>query len=108
MASILLIFPWEFLVQIGQTGAATNLTSCQNRDKNDEEDVKNKEEVKDDAINNDDVCDFKAKDVGSSYNPHDVNKPDRIKTFWDGGVDEEPGGNVSARSRSLRFRPFNA
>ena len=75
--------------------------------KNDEEDVKNKEEVKDDTID-DDVCDFKAKDVGSSYNPHDVNKPDRIKTFWDGGVDEEPGGNVSARSRILRFRPFNA
>ena len=63
-----------------------------------EEDVKNDEEVKDD---DDDVCDSMTKVVGSSYNSPDVKKQD-------GEVDEEPGGNVSARSRSLRFRQSKA
>ena len=76
-------------------------------EEDDAEYVENYEEVKN-VYNEEDVCDFKANDVGSSYNPPDVNKPDRVKTFLDRGVDEEPGGNVSARSRSLRFRPFNA
>ena len=69
-----------------------------------EEVVKNDEEVEDD----DDVCNFKAKDVGSSCNPADVNNRERVKTSVDGGVDEEPGGNVSARSRSLGFRQSRA
>ena len=56
------------------------------------------------VYDNGDVCDFEANDVGSSYNHPDANKPDEVKTSLDGRVDEEPGGNVSARSRSLRFR----
>ena len=56
----------------------------------------------------DDVCDSMTKGVGSSYNSPDVNKQDRAKTSVEGEVDEEPGGNVSARSRSPRFRPNNA
>ena len=73
-------------------------------EEDDEEYVENAEEVKD---NDDNFCDYMTKEVGSSYNSPDVNKPDRVKTSLDGGVDEEPGGNVSARSRSLRFRPSN-
>ena len=76
-------------------------------EEDDVEYVENDEEVKS-VYDDGNVCDFKANHVGSSYNPHDFNKPDRVKTSLDGGVGEEPGGNVSARSRSLRFRPFNA
>ena len=69
-----------------------------------EEDVKNDEEVKED---DDDVCDSMTKEVGSSYNSPDVKKQDE-DAKQDGEVDEEPGGNVSARSRSLRFRQSKA
>ena len=47
-------------------------------------------------------------DVGSSSNSPDVNKDDKIKTLVEGEVDEEPGGNVSTRSRSPRFRHSRA
>ena len=77
--------------------------TTQEIEEDDEEYVENYEEVKN-VYDDGDVCDFKTNNVGSSYNPPDVNKPDRVKTSLDRGVDEEPGGNVSARSRSLRFR----
>ena len=73
--------------------------------KNDEENLMNNEEVKND---DDDVCDSMTKEVGSSYNSPDVNMHDKVKTLVEGEVDEEPGGNVSARSRSLRFGQSNA
>ena len=75
--------------------------------KNDEEDVKTKEEVKDNAIyGDDDVCDFEANYVCTSDNPPDVPMPDRVKTSLDGGVDKKLEGNVSSRSRNLRIRPL--
>ena len=70
-----------------------------------EEDGKNYEEVKDD---DDDVCDSMTKEVGSSYNSPNINKHDRVKISVEGEVDDEPGGNVSARSRKLRFRQSKA
>ena len=70
-------------------------------EEDDEEDVKNDEEVKDDV---DDVYDSMTKEVGSSYNSPNVNIHDRVKISVEGEVDDEPGGNVSARSRRLRFR----
>ena len=81
------------------------------KDEDDElENVKNNEDVKDDVNDdvNDDVCDSMAKCVGSSYNSPDVNKHDSVKTSVEGEIDEEPGGNVSARSCRPRFRLSNA
>ena len=83
-----------------------SLTFNENVGEDDEEDVKKEKEVKND--DDDDVCDSMTKEVGSSYNPPDVNRHGRVKTSVDRGVDEEPGGNVSARSRSLRFRQSKA
>ena len=75
----------------------------------DQEDVVNEEEVKDAIYNYDDaVCDSIVKGFGSSYNSHDAMKQDEVAALQEGEVDEEPGGNVSTRSRSPRFRPFNA
>ena len=74
-------------------------------EEDDEEDVKNDEEVKDDV---DDVCDSMTKEVGSSYNSPNFNMHDRVKISVEGEVDDEPGGNVSARSRRLRFRQTKA
>ena len=86
-----------------------SLTFHERDEEDDTEDVMNDEE-ENDAIydDNDDVCDSMTKDVGSSYNSPDVNKHDRVKTSDEGEVDKEPGGNVSARSRSLRFRQSKA
>ena len=70
-----------------------------------EEDVKNDEEVKDD----DDVdCDSMTRDVGSSYKFSEVNMQNFVKISIEGEFDDEPGGNVSARSRRLRFRQTKA
>ena len=80
----------------------------ENDEDGNEENVKNVEEVKYDVYDDDDVCDSMTKDVGSSYNSPDVNKNDRVKTSVEWGVYEEPGGNVSARSRSPRFRQSKA
>ena len=80
----------------------------ENDEVEDEENVKNDEEVKDDVYDDDDVCDSMVKDVSSSYNSPDVNNHDRFKTSVEGEVEEEPGGNVSARSRSPRFRQSKA
>ena len=82
-----------------------SLTFHENVGDDDEEDVTKDEEVKND---DDDVCDSMTKEVGSSYNSPDVNMHDKVKTLVEGEVDEEPGGNVSARSRSLRFRQSKA
>ena len=38
--------------------------------------------------NDDDVCDFDANYVGSSYNPSDGNMPDGLKTFLNERVDK--------------------
>ena len=70
-----------------------------------EEDGKNYEEVKDD---DDDVCDSMTKEIGSSCNSPNVNIQDKVKNSIEGEVDDEPGGNVSARSRRLRFRQSKA
>ena len=70
-----------------------------------EKDVENDEEVKYDV---DDVCDSMTKEVGSSYNSPNVNINDRVKISVEGEVDDEPGGNVSARSHRLRFRQTKA
>ena len=77
-------------------------------DKNCEENVKNSEEVEDDVFDDDDVYDPMTEGVGSSYNFPDVNKHYSLKTSVEGEVDEEPGGNVSARSRSSEFRQTQA
>ena len=81
----------------------------ENDEDGNEENVRNDDEVKDDVYDDDHVRDSMAKDVGSFYNSPDVNKHDRVKTSveLEGEVDKEPGGNVSARSCSIRFRPFN-
>ena len=70
-----------------------------------EEDVKNDEEVKED---DDDVCDSMTRDVGSSYKFSEVNMQNFVKTSIEGEFDDEPWGNVSERSRSLRFRHSKA
>ena len=54
-------------------------------EEDDEEYVRNDEEVKND---DEDVCDSMTKEVGSSYNSPDV----KIKTSIEGEVDKEPGG----------------
>ena len=69
----------------------------------------NEGEVKDAIYDDDeDVCDSMVKGVGSHYNSPDAKKQDEVAALQEGEVDEEPGGNVSTRSRSPRFRPFNA
>ena len=69
------------------------------------DDVKNREEVRDEIFEDVcDVCDFIAEDDVSSYNSPVVKMQDKVKTSLEGEVDEEPGGNVTTRSRSLRFR----
>ena len=74
-----------------------------------EEVYDDEDEAVKDVYNDDvDVCDFMTKEVGSSYNSPDVNIHDKVKTSIEGEVDEEPGGNVSARSRSPRFRQTSA
>ena len=85
-----------------------NLKNDEGVKDDDYDDLKNYEEVKDDVYDDDDVCDSMTKDVGSSFNSPDVNKHDRVKTTVEGEVDEEPGGNVSARSRSPQFRHSKA
>ena len=62
-----------------------------------------------DVYNDDyDVRDFMMEEVGSSYNSPDVNNHDKVKTSVEGEVDEEPGGNVSTRSRRSSFRRSKA
>jgi hypothetical protein len=74
-----------------------------NYEDEDEKIVKNDEEVKDDVYHDDDVCDSRAKDAGSSYNSPVFNKHDRVKTSVEGEVDKEPEGNVSARREMYFF-----
>ena len=62
--------------------------------------MKNDEEVEDD---DDEICDSMTKEVGSSHNSPNVNIKDKVKTSIEGEVDDEPGGNISTRSRRLRF-----
>ena len=61
-----------------------------------------------DVYNDDDVCNFMMEYVGSSSNSPDANKHDKIKISVEREVYEEPGGNVSMRSCSLRFRHLRA
>ena len=59
-------------------------------------------------VYNDDVCNSKAKVVGSSFNSPKPEKQDEVQAGLEGEVDEVPGGNVSARSRSFGIRQSNA
>ena len=72
-------------------------------DADEEDDV----EVERVILDEDDVCDAMAPSVSSSYNSPDVKKQDEVAK-QDGEVDEEPGGNVTARRRSPRFGHTNA
>ena len=74
-----------------------------------EDDVKNREEMREEICEVVyDVCDYIAEGVVSSYNSPDVKVHEQVKASSEGEVDEEPGGNVSARSRSKRFRRSSA
>ena len=69
--------------------------------------LENDVEVERVILDEDDVCDAMAPSVSSSYNSPDVQKQDEAAK-QDGEVDEEPGGNVTARRRSPRFGHTNA
>ena len=71
-------------------------------------DMKNDEEVNYVYDDDEDVCDSMMEDVGSSINSPEVNKHVKVKTLVEEEVDKEPGGNVSIRSRSPRFRHSKA
>ena len=59
-------------------------------------------------VDEDDVSDSMAQDVGSSFNSPDDESQDNVKASLEGEVDEVPGGNVAASRRSPRFRHTNA
>ena len=60
------------------------------------------------VILDEDDCDSMAQNVGSSFNSPKLEKQDEVQAGPEGEVDEEPGGSVSARSRSPGFRQANA
>ena len=64
--------------------------------------LENDVEVERVILDEDDVCDAMAPDVSSSYNSPEVKKQDEVAK-QEGEVDEEPGGNVTARRCSPRF-----
>ena len=66
------------------------------------------EVMKSTVWNEDDVCDAMAPIVSSSFISPDVQKQDEAAAVQDGEDDEEPGGNVAARRRSVRFGHTNA
>ena len=74
-----------------------------------EDDVKNRGEIREEIFEVFyDVCDYIAEGVVSSYNSPGVKMHGQAKASLEGEIDEEPGGNVSARSRSIRFRSSSA
>ena len=66
------------------------------------------EVMKSTVWNEDDVCDSMAAIVSSSFISPDVQTHDEAAAVQDGEDNEEPGGNVAARRRSVRFGHTNA
>ena len=53
-------------------------------------------------------CDSMAQSVGSSFDSPEIEKQNKVQAGLKGEGDKEPGGNVNASQRSLRFRHTNA
>ena len=56
--------------------------------------------------NDDDVCDFDANYVGSSYNPSDGNMPDGLKTFLNERVDKPQSEVLTLHAPNILSKPI--